>query len=361
MKKLKIARVCSIVLSLILVLLTFPAQAAGETADEATTALSGAGTAADAAVFLRSLAFGTFRGEQTAAYDFTGNGEADGTDARAILFYACGGVTDWAAFAARVSSGICDESLFDHFSYTGTRDDRNGNYQSENVSVTILEGRVSNSDYFLADIYIQDIACFVTAFGNGEFMGDSQTVRTIFDEIPGGIVAMNGDYYSNNLYGPVIRNGQSYLSRVSGYWDIAVLDGSGALTVFPYGKLKKAALKEMDPYQTWVFGPALLDENGKAKRNFRSKVLPHNPRSVLGYYEPGHFAFLLVDGRSSTCDGITMADLSEFCEALEFTSAYNLDGGQSSILVSQSGAIDNPFRGGRPVSDILAIRELPEG
>ena len=117
----------------------------------------------------------------------------------------------------------------------------------------------------------------------------------------------------------------------------------------------------MSVYQTWVFGPALLDENGHAKTKFRSQVQAKNPRSVLGYYEPGHYAFLLVDGRSQSCAGITLADLSQFCEDLGFTSAYNLDGGQSSVLASQSGAIDNPFRDGRAVSDILAIRELPEG
>ena len=140
-----------------------------------------------------------------------------------------------------------------------------------------------------------------------------------------------------------------------------MLDGSGVLTVYPYGKLKKAALKEMNAYQTWVFGPSLLDENGHSKTKFRSKVLPRNPRSVLGYYEPGHYAFLLVDGRSQTCEGITLEDLSQFCEELGFTAAYNLDGGQSSVLASPSGAINSPFRDGRAVSDILAIRELPEG
>jgi exopolysaccharide biosynthesis protein len=192
-------------------------------------------------------------------------------------------------------------------------------------------------------------------------MGDAQTVRKIFGTVPGGIVGMNGDFYSLNLNGPVVRNGRTYLSHVTGYWDIAVLDSAGVLNVYPYGTLKKAALKEMDAYQSWVFGPSLLDENGRAKTEFRSKVQPNNPRSVLGYYEPGHYAFLLVDGRSETSAGITMEALSRFCEELGFTSAYNLDGGQSSVLMSQNGAINNPFRGGRAVSDILTIRELPEG
>ena len=117
----------------------------------------------------------------------------------------------------------------------------------------------------------------------------------------------------------------------------------------------------MSVYQTWVFGPALLDENGHAKTKFRSQVQAKNPRSVLGYYEPGHYAFLTVDGRARESEGMSMTELSALCESLGFTSAYNMDGGQSSVLLSQSGAINVPYRGGRSVSDILAIRELPEG
>jgi exopolysaccharide biosynthesis protein len=55
-----------------------------------------------------------------------------------------------------------------------------------------------------------------------------------------------------------------------------------------------------------------------------------------------------------------MAKLSQLCEELGFARAYNLDGGRSSILLSQSGPINSPYRDGRPSSDIVAIRELPE-
>lgn len=360
MRKTRVAYTCLIVL-LLAASLSFPAHAAEETRDTLADISRTKTTAADAAEMLRALASGKINDEQNAGLDFTKNGIVDGVDARAILFYACGGIPDWIAFGERVASGLCDERLFDRFSYTGTFNDTHGNYRSENVSITILQGRVSDSDYFLADIYIQDISCFVTAFSNEEFMGESTTVRKMFRTIPGAIIGMNGDYYSNNVYGPVVRNGKTYVNRVSSSWDIALLDSAGVLTIYPYGKLKKAAMKEMDVYQTWVFGPSLLDEQGKAKQSFRSKVLPHNPRSVLGYYEPGHYAFLLVDGRSQISDGISMSDLSAFCEELGFASAYNLDGGQSSVMVAQEGFVNVPFRDGRPVSDILAIRELPEG
>jgi exopolysaccharide biosynthesis protein len=67
---------------------------------------------------------------------------------------------------------------------------------------------------------------------------------------------------------------------------------------------------------------------------------------------------MAVDGRSSESRGLTMEDLSQLCEDLGLTSAYNLDGGQSSVMQAESGAINVPYADGRPVSDALVICEL---
>ena len=318
-------------------------------------------TAADAAVMLRGIAFGRLGCETHPELDFTRNGEIDGIDARAVLLYTCGGILDWVAFGERVSSGLCDERLFDRFSYSGTLDDGKGNYKSENVSVSIYSGREGSSDYHLADIYVQDIACLVNTFGRGEYFTGPDYVRRMFDATAGAIVAINGDYYSVHQYGPVIRNGVTYIDRITRNWDIAVLLSDGVLLTYAYQTLTKEELLGMDVYQTWVFGPSLLNEHGLAKTTFRTGVMPKNPRSVLGYYEPGHYAFLAVDGRTRQSRGMTIEELSQLCELLGFSCAYNLDGGQSSVLITNAGPVNNPYNDGRPISDIIAVREIPQG
>lgn len=352
-----------VVLCLLLAML--PAGFAAAQAEEAPFLgdMTGDGktSAADAAAMLRALSLGRLSEGERPDLDFTKNGEIDGMDARAALYYSCGGIADWVSFGERVSSGLCDERLFERFSYTGTRSDELGNYQSDTVSVTFTKGTMGSSNYTLADIYIQDITCFVTAFGDGKFRGNAEPMRTLFEGIGGAIVAMNGDYYSIHVYGPVVRNGEIFAEHVSRDWDIAVLQSDGVLAVYEYGALKKDAFLQMRVYQTWVFGPSLLDENGQAKTKFRSRVQAENPRSVLGYYEPGHYAFLTVDGRSGKSKGMTMQELSLLCQELGFTSAYNMDGGQSSILFGREGFMNEPYRNGRPVSDILAIRDISSG
>ena len=61
MKKTKIVRICSIVLSLMAAFVVLPANAEGGPVDQTLTFSVGPVSAADTAIYLRSLAFGTFR------------------------------------------------------------------------------------------------------------------------------------------------------------------------------------------------------------------------------------------------------------------------------------------------------------
>lgn len=235
----------------------------------------------------------------------------------------------------------------------------NGNYRSANVSITIIKGRMFENDYSIADIYVQDIACITTAFSGDKYIHSAERMETMLGNCEGGIVAINGDYYVLHDYGPVIRNGVVYGENITRDLDVCVLSMNGELITYSYGRLKKEILAAANPYQTWAFGPSLLDDAGNAKTEFRSSVQGTNPRSVIGYYEPGHYAFLAVDGRSEVSKGMTMQELSQLCEFLGFTCAYNLDGGRSSVLQSKSGPINLPYAGGRPSSDSIVVRELP--
>ena len=64
---------------------------------------------------------------------------------------------------------------------------------------------------------------------------------------------------------------------------------------------------------------------------FDSLSYNNNPRSVIGYYEPGHYCFITVDGRDKD-RGISMAELSMLCADMGLAAAYNLDGGGSSCM-----------------------------
>ena len=114
------------------------------------------------------------------------------------------------------------------------------------------------------------------------------------------------------------------------------------------------------------FGPKLLNDDGTAKTKFNSNLGKINPRTALGYYEPGHYGIVVVLGTREIIDyhgrnrgngkspGMTLVELSKLCEDLKFTSAYNLDGGGSSSMVWNKTVFGH---NDRTHSDILAVVE----
>jgi exopolysaccharide biosynthesis protein len=86
-----------------------------------------------------------------------------------------------------------------------------------------------------------------------------------------------------------------------------------------------------------------------------------NPRSAIGYYEPGHYCFVTVDGRKEGYSiGMTVPELAQLFEDLGCQSAYNLDGGQTAVMMFGDSIANQPYHGGRKTSDIIYITEPDE-
>ena len=110
-------------------------------------------------------------------------------------------------------------------------------------------------------------------------------------------------------------------------------------------------------WQAWQFGPYLINEDGTARTDFsKARNYPENPRTVLGYYEPGHYCFVVIDGRSAHSAGLNMTDLAKLMADLGCRQAYNFDGGATSQMY-WNGAILNKPCGNRYQVDILYLVE----
>ena len=103
----------------------------------------------------------------------------------------------------------------------------------------------------------------------------------------------------------------------------------------------------------------MLLQNGQAMEDFTSTVTVANPRSAIGYVEPGHYFFVQVDGRGGTGSrGMTMRELSLLFESLGCETAYNLDGGATAGIAWQGELLSYPYM--RPVCDIIYVTDHPE-
>lgn len=237
-------------------------------------------------------------------------------------------------------------------------------YTSPNLSIQIEQiSKGSGNDkitYYIADIYVADITCFQTAFAKDTYgIGYTEEVLDM-DMNKNAILAMNGDYYGTSNSGVVIRNGEVYRTDI-GDADVCVLYYDGTMKTYSAREFDIEQIIQDGAYQAWTFGPALLNESGKCITSFSisRRMQSRNPRSGIGYYEPGHYCFVVVDGRSEGySNGMKMSEFSRVFEELGCSAAYNLDGGKSSIMTFEDTVVNQPVQGGRAVSDMLYLKEV---
>ena len=108
----------------------------------------------------------------------------------------------------------------------------------------------------------------------------------------------------------------------------------------------------------------LLDKEGNplpdAQLNTSKNIRRANPRVGLGYYAPGHYCFIVVDGRTDDASGLTLEQFAQLFASLGCKAAYNLDGGRSSFMVYDGTVLNDPYKGGRSVSDCILITDVVE-
>lgn len=237
-------------------------------------------------------------------------------------------------------------------------------YQSQNLYIQITSFRQDNSDVYVADIYLRSMDCLQRGFAGGKWKKTQAKVRVIAQDNYA-VMAMTGDNSQNFTAGWVVANGNILRKTKNSKRDLCLIYRTGEMVTLKAAQIDhKKITDEMDQlWQSFLFGPVLLDENGKAMTKFNTNVGPANPRSVIGYYEPGHYCLVQVDGRRTESRlekgkinvGMTMKQTSALMEQLGCAAAYNLDGGQSSVLWYNSENLSNPYNGGRNVMDAVLI------
>lgn len=241
-------------------------------------------------------------------------------------------------------------------------------YRSENMQVELSSQRVCNTDVYVADIHVRTVQCLQRVFGGDAWDTISEKVDA-FAKRTGAVLTLTGDNSHHLKAGWTVGNGRLCRKRGNNMRDLCVLYTDGTMQIHyarPDHELIARQTAEGCVWQTFVFGPALLDEQGKALEDFSaSDVEPSNPRAVIGYYEPGHYCLVQVDGRSTQSaledgrlnDGMKLTELAQFMESLGCKAAYNLDGGQSAVMCFGENVISTPYHDGRAVGDVIVLCE----
>ena len=242
----------------------------------------------------------------------------------------------------------------DVFARAGQVVEEDGIYRDENLSLTLNTYAENGVTYYVADFYVRYITCFRTAMASEEFTtGVADSVLNMARENDA-LLAVSGDYFGIRQRGIVIRNGEIY--RKTKAHQICVLYYDGTMETYSFSEFDVEKAIAGGAWQAWDFGPALLDRDGKAIEKFETGISGENPRIGIGYYEPGHYCLVAVDGRQSHSRGMTLTEMAELFEKLGCTRAYNLDGGHSAVMTYRGELFSSPSTGeGRDISDIVYL------
>jgi len=239
-------------------------------------------------------------------------------------------------------------------------------YRSHDVYMKYTKRTVNGTVFLCTDIYVRNIENIFTAYAPEE--------ETEFEELMGSnyaLAAISGDFLINPYTKIAVRNGvqikkDSYITL-----DMGVLYYDGSFETYKPSEYDWESISARTPYQIWNFGPELLDSDGKAYTSFNSSIAGANPRTAFGYFEPGHYCFVVAQGRyyldsngrvrSAATRGATLVELAQYMEELGCTKAYNLDGGYSSHMGFGGEQVSNivDHNGSdRKIWDIVGVREI---
>ena len=267
--------------------------------------------------------------------------------------------------APSTDTGLLGGKYADKFT-AGDVQQTEDSYKSGDVSIEISKVTAGTESkpitYYVADIYIKDVNSFRTGVAldyKDQNQGDRKNVMSTLQlsELTGAIVSISGDSFAFHD-GIVVRNGIEWENKLPLYGDICVLYYDGTMETYSQ-KIKRAdvdAIYAKKPYQIWTFGPQLLVD-GQVPTSFANSKA--NPLCAIGYYEPGHYCFVLVDGRQKGYSwGMAHADLAKVFYDLGCKVAFNLDGGDTAVMTYLGKWRNQPEASNpRETSDILYIIE----
>ena len=234
-------------------------------------------------------------------------------------------------------------------------------HQTDDIRIAVTQNKRDQATYYVADVWIRNIRQFKTAFAVGdEFKRGSKYARMPLEIANNNqaMVALTGDYSGARSRGVVIRNGTLYRESVAE--DVCVLYADGVMETCYRDEFDLEAAIARGAYQSWSFGPKLLDSGQRpstydgASENLLSVINNRDPRAAIGYYAPGHYCLVVVDGRQGEYSrGMSLTQLSDLFIELGCTDAYNLDGGQTAAMVFDGTVVNRPYKDGRIISDII--------
>lgn len=262
-----------------------------------------------------------------------------------------------AALAVTVSEGAAAEAAEPGETVSGDTV-----YSDSRFTITLSTLRAYDTDIYVADITLSSPEYLKTALAQNAYGRNVTAATSAIARENSAILAINGDFYGEQRQGYVLKNGVVYRDTpVAGKEDL-VIWSDGSFEIIREDEVSAQDLADRGAVQLLSFGPALIKDGSVSVTQGQEvgKAMASNPRTALGQIGPLHYVFVVSDGRTQQSEGLSLSELAEVMQGLGVQTAYNLDGGGSSVMYFNGRVVNNPTTNGRTikersVSDIVFI------
>ncbi len=238
-------------------------------------------------------------------------------------------------------------------------------YKDPTLHVKIEKGRHDDCDYWVARIKIADASQLRTAAAGG-FENQATIKGTFLAQRQNAVLAINGDYYAYHPYGLIIRQGVKYRDQLQGKRDVLLIDEDGNFHQFhiPTAKTIGATIDGKKIINAFHFGPCLVINGEMADLTASDWLVPFERRQRMCIAQTGELEYMALccAGPARGSMGMTLYRFTKLAISLGAKEAYNLDGGDSTMLIFNGEKVnDKGNQNTRDISDILYFASAWDG
>lgn len=209
-------------------------------------------------------------------------------------------------------------------------------YEDPTLHVTIEELREDGCDYWVARIKIADASQLRTMSAGG-FDTSMSMKGTALAKRVNAVLAIDGDYYCYTGTGYILRQGQLYLDLLNGERDVLLIDEDGDFHVVHMPKAGEVTdtVDGKKVINAFYFGPILV-ENGQVPEVVdgpNMAATERRQRMCIAQVGPLEYMVVCCEAPARGSSGMTLRQFAELVATLGVETAYNLDGGDSTMLI----------------------------
>lgn len=250
----------------------------------------------------------------------------------------------------------------------GVKPDPNGytdkwTYEDPTISVSIEEGVVRTNtgtnkcSYWVATIKIADPSQLRT-MAAADFNSNRVTKGTVLAKRANAVLAINGDYFCYTGEGYIVRQGETYLDILKGDRDVLLVDEDGDfhIVIRPEAGSLDGTINGKKVINSFFFGPVLVQNGEAVKIIYNDEMVSDTGRQRMAICQVGPLEYKAIccAGPARGSSGLTLKQFAELCASQGVQTAYNLDGGDSTMMIINGEKINDIYnKSVREIADII--------